>query len=78
MLRPSTGGWSLLLALCITTMEVVTSIIVGLLLLAGDVELNPGPGKGKRMTLSVDQQLLCCECGLMMNNLSLTVAKQYL
>ena len=47
VLRPSAGEGSLLLALMTTAVEVVTLIIVSLLLLCGDVELNPGPGNGK-------------------------------
>ena len=42
----STEEWSLLLALTTSVVEVVTVIII-LLMLAGDVERNPGPGKGE-------------------------------
>ena len=51
VLRPPAADseWSLLLALCTTAVELVTVylIIVSLLLLAGDVERNPGPGTGE-------------------------------
>ena len=51
VLRAPTGDseWSLLLALGTTAMELVALhfVIASLLLLAGDVELNPGPGTGE-------------------------------
>ena len=52
MLRPHAAGdsdWSLLLVLGTTAVELVALhfVIASLLLLAGDVERNPGPGTGE-------------------------------
>ena len=58
-LHPSSSEeWSLLLALCTTMVEVLTvAVILMLLMLAGDVETNPGPGSG-------EEKCIVCRCVL--------------
>lgn len=62
--RPSSAReWSLLLALTTTVVEVLTIFIVLLMImLAGDVERNPGPGKGEENYSAVNDMACLCMC----------------